>query len=367
MDFTPSLEAKGFYRFTGPPENWLTAIKFMTWGIQENLRDRWQAIQPGDVFFIHSTGAQTSYFKNAKSGIIGIGVVGSNFTIKDNFLWMKEWEEHSNRWPLLVPLSEVYLFSDLPPKETWDAPSLTNQSHTKQLINSLLKDYLPLLQIHGFPQMGSFSSVSREVAQQILYDRRPLYVHQTASDEIVTTTKRTKLEPVKSAAETLRYTETLKVFDTIKNRVVRDAPGYYERDNELLARAETAHSTILQNLIDLFKSRGYDTLSNRFVDLFAHNSDRAFLFEVKSTENRNFRSQARKGLIQLFEYDYFEIRKFINEHELDFKDRYKVLVPSQAPGDDKYVEFINALKVGVATVDKGSIKPAGTDLGFSRV
>ena len=37
MDFTPSLNAKGFFRFTGPPENWLTGIKFMTWGLNKKM------------------------------------------------------------------------------------------------------------------------------------------------------------------------------------------------------------------------------------------------------------------------------------------------------------------------------------------
>ena len=48
MDFTPSLNAKNFFRFTGPPENWLTAIKFMTWGLEEKYLSRWKEIQTGD-------------------------------------------------------------------------------------------------------------------------------------------------------------------------------------------------------------------------------------------------------------------------------------------------------------------------------
>ena len=59
MDFTPSLNAKQFFRFTGPPENWLTAIKFMTWGLIRDYEERWKKIQPGDVFFIHSTASAT--------------------------------------------------------------------------------------------------------------------------------------------------------------------------------------------------------------------------------------------------------------------------------------------------------------------
>lgn len=59
MDFTPSLNAEGFFRFTGPPEHWLTAVKYMTWGVEEKYKNRWQEMQAGDVFFIHSTAKST--------------------------------------------------------------------------------------------------------------------------------------------------------------------------------------------------------------------------------------------------------------------------------------------------------------------
>jgi len=367
MDFTPSLNAKNFFRFTGPPEHWLTAIKFMTWGLEEKFRARWQEIQTGDVFFIHSTGPQTSLFNNAKSGIIGIGVVGSNFLTKDHYLWIREFKDHVNRWPLLVPLSEVYLFSEVPPHEGWENPSLSNQIETKHLIDLLLKNYIPLHNVKGFPQMGSFSSVSREVAEQILYDRKPLYIYRDNIISGIFTSKSTKLEPIKSAAETLRYADTLKVFDKIRTRIVKETPGQYIKDNELLARAEIVHSTILQNLIDIFRSKGYETRSNRFVDLFAYNKNRSFLFEVKSTENKNFRSQARKGLIQLFEYDYFEIRKFITDNNFDFKDKYKILVPSKTPKDAQYISFINDLKTGIAIIEDRFLKAIGSDFGFTRL
>ena len=308
MDFTPSLNAKGFFRFTGPPENWLTGIKFMTWGLNQNLEHRWKEIQPGDIFFIHSTGSQTSYFKNARSGIIGLGVVGSNFSIKSDFLWMKEIKEQANHWPYLVPFSEIYLFSQIPPIESWEAPNLNNTDKTKKLISSLLANYISLDKIRGFPAMGSFSSVSKEVAQQILYDQRPLHIYESAFEHNnIYTTKPTKLEKINNASEALRYADTLVVFDNIIGRTVNESPGIYLKDNEMLARAESVHSTILQSLIDLFKRRGYDTRSNKFVDLFAYNENKAFLIEVKSTENKNFRRQARKGIIQLFENDYFDI------------------------------------------------------------
>ena len=366
MDFTPSLTSKGFFRFTGPPEHWLTAVKFMTWGLEEKFRHRWQEMQTGDVFFIHSTGPQTSLFKNAKSGIIGLGVVGSNFSTKDNYLWIREFKDNVNRWPLLIPLSEIYLFGELPSPEKWENPGLNNQTETNHLIDALLRNYIPLSNIKGFPQMGSFSSVSKEVAEQILYDRRPLYVYQSDTIENFITSKPTKLQSIKSAAESLRYADTLRVFEKIKARIVKETPGHYMKDNKLLARAEVVHSTIIQSLLDIFRSKGYETYFNKFVDLYAYNENRSFLFEVKSTENKNFRSQARKGLIQLYENDYFDIKKYAAENNFSFKDKYKILVPSKIPGDTGYVSFINDLKTGVAIVEDKSLRAVGSDFGFTK-
>ncbi len=375
MDIGSALKTKNLFRFTGPPEHWLTAVKYMTWGLEDHLKDRWSKIRPGDIFFIHST--QKSFFKNAKSGIIGLGVVGPDFSIKKNYLWLYETMNNTNRWPLLVPLSEIYLFSPLPSLEKWENPSRYNIDATKNLIDALLKNYIPLSQIPGFPQMGSFSSVRPEVARQILLDKRPLYLYtgyETTTQVIEKDTIDKKEEEVnrqfdevKTSEEAMRYADTLRIFDNVKARIIKEPTSQYVRDNEILDRANSVHQSILQQLIDLFRARGYDTLQSPFVDLFAHNEERAFLFEVKSTENRNFRSQARKGIAQLLEYEYFDVKKFARDNNLVFNEKHKLIVPSKQPADVNYVKFINSLRIGVAMVKDENLKPVGKDFGFSRI
>lgn len=368
MDFSAALEQKQFFRFTGPPEHWLTAIKFMTWGLEEHHLARWQKIQTGDVFFIHSTGAQASAFPNAASGIIGIGVVGFNFSVKQNPLWHYEIQHHVNRWPLLVPLTELYLFSELPDPATWDSPEPKNDERTVELIDQLLVNRVPINQVHGFPQMGSFSSVTQEVAKQILFQKRPLYLYSGHSKRgVINEDRPSDLREVKNATETLRHAASLRFLEDLKERLILKPYSLVIRDNDILARAESFHHSVLDELISIFRSKGYSTMSNEFVDLFAHDGNRSFLFEVKSTENRNFRSQARKGIAQLFEYNYFDITKYKKEQNLSFKDEYKILVPSKEPKDLKYIDFINSLDLGVATVDDKALKPVGKDFGFSKI
>lgn len=366
MDLSSALNKKHFFRFTGPPEHWLTAIKYMTWGLEESNRSKWEKIQTGDVFFIHSTGAQTSAFSNASSGIIGMGVVGFNFSIKNNPLWHFEIKNQVNRWPLLIPLTEIYLFSELPDPATWESPEPKNDEQTVHLIDRLLENRVPISQIQGFPQMGSFSSVRPEVAEQILFQERPLYVYSGHSQRgIIDEDRPSDLSEVKDATETLRHAASLRFVESIKKRLILKPYSLVSRDNDILARAELVHHSVLDELITIFRSKGYATLANEYVDLFAHDGKRSFLFEVKSTENRNFRSQARKGIAQLFEYDYFEIAKFKREQDLSFKDQYKILALSKEPKDAEYIEFMNSLELGVARIDGGNLKPIGKDLGFS--
>lgn len=368
MDFNSVLEQKQFFRFTGPPEHWLTAIKHFTWGLEADYKNRWNNIQTGDIFFIHSTGPQTSAFPNAASGIIGIGVVGFDFSIKDNYLWHYEIKNKINRWPLLIPLTEIYLFSDLPDPASWESPSPSNDASTVPLISKLVKDRVPISEIHGFPQMGSFSKVSLEVAKQILFQTRALHLftgHSRRGPSIEQ--KPSDLTEVRNATETLRHAASLRFLESINKRLIIKPYSLVYRDNDILARAEASHHSVLEALIAMFRKKGYATLSNEYVDLFAHDEKRSFLFEVKSTENRNFKVQARKGIIQLYEYDYFEINKYKEEKGINFKDQYRILVPSREPTDKKYVNFINSLDLSVAVVNDQKLKPVGIDTGFSSV
>lgn len=368
MDFNSALNQKQFFRFTGPPEHWLTAFKYMTWGLEKHHEERWKKIQTGDIFFIHSTGAQNSAFKNAVSGIIGIGVVGFDFSVKQNCLWHYEIKNNVNKWPLLIPLTEVYLFGDLPDPITWESPNPTNNTSTSVLVDKLVQNSIPIKDIKGFPVMGSFSSVAFDVAQQILFQKKPLYLYSNHSFRgPVIEKKPSDLFEVHNATETLRHAASLRFLEAINKRLIIKPYSLVVRDNDILARADSTHHFILQELISIFRKKGYTTLSNEFVDLFAHDERRSFLFEVKSTENRNFRVQARKGIVQLYEYDYFEISKYKEEKNIDFQDQYRLLVPSREPTDKKYIRFINSLNLSVAVVDNRELKPIGIDTGFSKI
>jgi hypothetical protein len=369
MDFNEALTKRQFYKFTGPPEHWLTAIKYGTWALEEKYLERWKKIQTGDIFLIHSSAGSSSAFSNAQSGLIGIGVVGFNFSIDRNFFWYSEFRDRAKRWPLLVPITEFYLFSELSDPDTWGQIEPGNEEQISKLVDRLLSNRVSLSEVTGFPQMGSFNGVSFNTTQQVLSKNKPfhLYSRHSKRGNITEEDRPSTLTEVHNATETLRSAASLRFLPEVNEKIIRNSYSEVVRDNNILARAESAHLSVMQQLLDIFRVKGYDTHYNEYVDLFAHNENTSVLFEVKSNENKNFRVQARKGIAQLFEYDYFEIGKYKKEKGIDFEHKYKILALSQEPTDENYIQFINSLDLGVTTVEDGSLKPVGFDSGFSQI
>ena len=64
------------WRFTGNPENWITALTLNKWALNENNKSLWENhISPGDTILMHST-RKSDYHQDAASSVIGISLVG---------------------------------------------------------------------------------------------------------------------------------------------------------------------------------------------------------------------------------------------------------------------------------------------------
>ena len=357
-----ALAGRSFFRFTGPPENWLTAIKYMTWGLEEKYLSRWKKIQTGDVFFMHST-ADSLFAKHPQSSIVGLGVVGGQFRTKTDFLWVQELRGHVNRWPLLVPFSEIYLFSTLPSSSSWEAPGISSQADSKipNLIQALLKQGAPTRELAGgrFPVMGSWSAIPDWLAREIFEKRQALLYSEFYG------VQESELFLVKDASAALRYVPSLKFLDggAVRVRKEREGITVFERDNDLLEKAEMAHQEALDHTMRFFKRRGFDTWSNAHVDLFAESKSQGFLVEVKSTINHNFRIQARRAVGQLFEYEHFDIRKHLESRKKSVPIS-KMLVVNGNPSDNDYSSFLGEIRIGLAWPEREEIAVADGPTGL---
>jgi len=363
------LNKKQFYKFTGPPENWITAIKYMTWGLEKKYFSTWSNIMPGDIFLMHSMSTNTR-LRNAKSTIIGFGIVGTERKKeKKEFLWIEEKEKHINKWPLLVPFSEIYLFSRFPASQSLPDVTNNNLDRINQLATQLLLHAIPLRYVPDFPVMGSFSTIKNNVAKYILNLPNQIFIF-TSPKGLNETYTPSPLLPLEKKEDIFRYGESFSFLKDIKKKIAnKEGPNesIFFRDNTLLERANNAHQYTLGKLKSLFENKGYNIYFNKHVDLFATNNQKSYLFEVKSYRNSNFLSQSRKGIVQLFEYEYFEIKKFYNDKKLPELTTFKNLAFSKEPEDINYISFINSLKLGVTFFENSELKSSGKAFGINQI
>lgn len=375
MRLSALQDTKAIYRVTGTPENYLTALRSSTWGFRDNpkLLNQWKKLQPGDVIFFHSSQSESRFLpaKDLSSRVVGFGVVGNHFFTGTNPLWIEEFEEGRIIYPHRFHFSEIYLFADIPLTGDWDSQSLAKQANTAELLRRLLAAGIPLKELPNFPKMGSYSSIQDVPTKEaLLAGTRGLYAYRTLEEEEdALPTKQTQLAEVRSKKDLLRHSTGLTQFEDIGARVVRMDNGERTVDLRKLQQAETAHADILSVLFDTLEGRGYTCFKNNHLDLLAvhENQGRSLLIEAKSNENANFRAQARKGIAQLFEYNYFEMERFKAKRGLQLSHEHQVLAFSQAPADADYLGFLNSLRIRTLAAQAERITPLGDLTDFAEL
>ena len=375
MRLSALQDTKAIYRVTGTPENYLTALRSSTWGFRDNPRllSQWTKLQPGDVIFFHSSQSESRFLptKELSSRVVGFGVVGNHFFTGTTPLWIEEFEEGRVIYPHRFHFSEIYLFADIPVAGDWDSQSLAKQAPTADLLRRLLAAGIPLKELPNFPKMGSYSSIQDGPTKEaLLAGTRGLYAYRTREeDEDALPTRLTALAEVRGEKDLLRHTTGLTQFEDVGGRVLRLDDGHRQVDLRKLQRAETAHADILSLLFRKLSERGYECFKNNHIDLLAVHADqgRSLLIEAKSNDGDNFRAQARKGIAQLFEYNYFEMERFKADRGLKLSQEYQVLAFSQAPKDADYLGFLNTLRIRTLVAQAEAITPLGDLTDFAEL
>lgn len=375
MRLSALQDTKAIYRVTGTPENYLTALRSSTWGFRDNPRliSQWSKLQPGDVIFFHSSQSESRFLpaKELSSRVVGFGVVGQHFFTGTTPLWIEEFDEARVIYPHRFHFSEIYLFADIPLTGDWDSQSLAKQAPTAALLRRLLAAGIPLKELPNFPKMGSYSSIQDGPTKEaLLAGTRGLYAYRTREeDEDALPTRLTALAEVRGEKDLLRHTTGLTQFEDVGGRVLRLDDGHRQVDLRKLQRAETAHADILSLLFRTLSERGYACFKNNHIDLLAVHADqgRSLLIEAKSNEGDNFRAQARKGIAQLFEYNYFEMERFKATRGLTLRTEHQVLAFSRSPQDADYLGFLNTLKIRTLVAQAEAITPLGDLADFAEL
>ncbi len=375
MRLSALQDTKSIYRVTGTPENYLTALKSSTWGFRDNpkLLSQWKKLQPGDVIFFHSSQSESRFLptKELSSRVVGFGVVGNHFFTGTTPLWIEEFAEGRVIYPHRFHFSEIYLFADIPLAGDWDSQSLAKQANTAELLRRLLAAGIPLKELPNFPKMGSYSSIQDVATKEaLLAGTRGLYAYRTREEQDdALPTRLTALAEVRGEKDLLRHTTGLTQFEDVGGRILRVDDGHRQVDLRKLQRAESAHADILSLLYRKLRERGYECFKNNHIDLLAVKATegRSLLIEAKSNEGDNFRAQARKGIAQLFEYNYFEMERFKANRGLALKQEHQVLAFSQTPADADYLGFLNTLRIRTLVARAETITPVGDLRDFAEL
>ncbi len=101
-------------------------------------------------------------------------------------------------------------------------------------------------------------------------------------------------------------TGDLKEYEMVEQRI-NDAEKVVMiyKDQARLDRANNSHKHLVNLVAERIKIAGGIPKSNQFIDL-ATILDHDYIFEMKSTNERNLRDQIRKGISQLYEYRYLQ-------------------------------------------------------------
>lgn len=214
------------WRFTGNPENWLTALERKAWALNENNLNNWQKLQKGDVIIFHST-AKSDFHKDAKSAVIGFGYVGGGLYEKEELWWIQEIRDKKNYWSYVVPLSEVYTYSDL---SEIDFSKPIQQKSKEQIISEievLLDNSISIRdleekakkednKIPNFPVNGSASGINPFYEEIILKDYQDFFVNNNLDNGETVLEKRI-------AETTDYYYENISIDDAKNKLILRDS------------------------------------------------------------------------------------------------------------------------------------------------
>lgn len=169
-----------------------------------------------------------------------------------------------------------------------------------------IQDYLQSI---ADPNMGP-SMIPRRISTIIAWPKTLGFLRQNTVGRFVIVNKLNNELPVFEIHDIdqpiLPATGNLSEYLEIEQRASKAKKEItYFKDQNKLERATNAHISLVNLVAYKIRKKGRIPKSNQLIDL-AVRFDFDYLFEMKSTNNSNVRSQIRKGMSQLYEYRYLQ-------------------------------------------------------------
>ena len=153
------------YKFTAPPEYWLTSVEYGSISFEERHRDRWDEIEPGDVGILYSR-AEPSVggFDVQPAGVIGVVILGETYE-KDDPWWWEE-REGGEEFSLIASYDRLFLTGEIDNIDTSRGILEKDRSKVNRELGHLTANCLPIDRANeiceevsqtGFPAQGMFA------------------------------------------------------------------------------------------------------------------------------------------------------------------------------------------------------------------
>lgn len=211
-------------------------------------------------------------------------------------------------------------------KELLNNPTLTNPLFVASVLNlEVYQKLLPYMELHpegrtrqeiqdylqsiADPEIGP-SMIPRRISTILAWPRTLGFINEeedgrlqilnNLSGELPVFEIRDDIQPL------LPVTGDLSEYQEIEQRTSRARQEVtFLKDQTKLERAANAHISLVNLVAQRILECGGIPKSNQLIDL-AVKLDQDYIFEMKSTNDENMRSQIRKGMSQLYEYRYLQ-------------------------------------------------------------
>jgi len=210
--------------------------------------------------------------------------------------------------------------------ELLNNPTLTNPLFIASVLNlEVYQKLLPFMELHpegltrqeiesylqsiADPGIGP-SMIPRRISTIIAWPRTLGFLRQTDDGRLQIQNNLSGDLPVFEIQDDdqplLPVTGDLSEYQEIEQRILRAQQEVaYFKDQAILERATNAHIALVNLVSQRIRQNGGIPKSNQLIDL-AVRLDQDYIFEMKSTNDDNVRSQVRKGMSQLYEYRYLQ-------------------------------------------------------------
>ncbi|WP_243641334.1 AAA family ATPase [Natrarchaeobius halalkaliphilus] len=177
------------YKFTAPPEYWLSSVEYGSVSFEDRHRDRWKEIEEGDVALLHSRAEPSiDEFEEQRAGLIGVVILGTKFEKADPW-WLDE-HEADREFSMIASFDRLFLTSEIDDIDTSLGIDEKDRSTINRELSALAANCLPIERANAicsdiaeaaFPAQGMFARF-RTDDDGVDYDRPRALIEAMAND-----------------------------------------------------------------------------------------------------------------------------------------------------------------------------------------